>query len=182
MINVRLNIKPITDIIDQKIEKLKDREYLLRPVAFDLIDLMTNRIHIKGQASDGSQIGTYSKGYLAVRSGVYGNSEKFSKGKSKGQIKNSGVYTKGKNKGSERPSYNRGTDPKIIVSLTRQLENDWSVIATDKGYGIGFKNKFNYQKARWVEARKKKKIFDLTATEREFALNRLNELAAAALK
>ena len=148
VINVKINIKPITDLLQQRIDLLKDKEYLLRPVAFDCVDLMTQRIHIKGVASDGKPIGTYSAPYLKY----------------------------------VRPKFNRSKDQNVIVSLTRQLENDWSVIATDKGYGIGFKNPFNYKKARWVEAIKDRIIFDLSASEKEFAINRLNELAAAALK
>lgn len=68
--------------------------------------------------------------------------------------------------------YNRSGDPKIIVSLTRQLENNWSVIATGKGYGVGFLNSFNLQKARWVEENKGKKIFSLSPSE----LNVLTEI------
>lgn len=78
-----------------------------------------------------------------------------------GQI---GTYSKGYLKLRQR-SYSRSADPKIIVSLTRQLENDWSVIATDKGYGVGFLNPFNLQKARWVEEIKEKKIFSLSPSE-----------------
>lgn len=61
--------------------------------------------------------------------------------------------------------YKRSSDPKIIVSLTRQLENDWSVIATNKGYGVGFLNPLNFQKARWVEQNKGVKIFSLSPSE-----------------
>lgn len=64
-----------------------------------------------------------------------------------------------------REKFNRSSDTKIIVSLTRQLENNWSVIATAKGYGVGFLNPFNLQKARWVEDNKGKKIFSLSNSE-----------------
>lgn len=77
--------------------------------------------------------------------------------------------------------YNRTGDTKIIVSLTRQLENDWSVIATQKGYAIGFLNEFNLQKARWVEGNKGKKIFSLTEDEQKYAVDYLNELTADAI-
>lgn len=118
--------------VGKRLLSVKDREALLRPVAFDVIALMTERIHDQGKAADGSQIGEYSNSYLKLR----------------------------------EKKYKRGTDKKIIVSLTRQLENDWSVIATEKGYGIGFKNPLNVQKAGWVEERKGKKIFKLTQEER----------------
>jgi len=46
--------------------------------------------------------------------------------------------------------YNRTSDTKMIFSLTSQMENDFSIIATDpikteSGYGLGFKNKRNME-------------------------------------
>ena len=80
-----------------------------------------------------------------------------------------------------RKKSGRGGDTKIIVSFTRQLENDWAVLATEKGYGIGFNNPFNTKKARWVEENKDVKIFNLTPSEQEYILDRLNELTINAL-
>lgn len=82
-----------------------------------------------------------------------------------------GTYNKSYLKIREN-KYNRSSDTKIIVSLTRQLENDWSVIATNRGYGVGFKNSFNLQKARWVEENKGKIIFSLSPSEE----NKLSEI------
>lgn len=145
---INSNFGQIGKAIAEKLKTLQNPEYLLRPVAFGLIDKMTQRIHVDGKASDESAIGNYSNGYLAQR---------------------------------QRPPYNRTADRKIIVSLTRQLENDWSVIATDKGYGIGFKNAFNLQKARWVEENKGRKIFNLSPSEQKYMIDYLNELTADAL-
>jgi hypothetical protein len=141
---------------------LSDNE-IFRPLIFDLIDMMKERIHRNGQASDESQIGTYSPGYMAVRTGIF---------------KTPGTkFTKGKNKGAERPRYNRDNSTKIIVSLTRQLENSWIIIATDNGYDIGFSDaesgsgggfKTSYEKARLVEEVKGKVIFDLSQTELDY--------------
>jgi hypothetical protein len=80
-----------------------------------------------------------------------------------------------------RRKYNRTADSKIIVSLTRQLENDWNVIATDQGYGIGFLNPFNFDKARWVEAQKGKKIFFLSPSEQQYVNDTVNILVKDAL-
>lgn len=151
MVTVKINISPVVQLLQKKLDKLKDREYLLRPVAFDVIDLMTQRIHIKGIASDGAPIGKYSKGYMRLRL-------KFNRGK------------------AEEP---------VIISLTRQLENDWSVIGTEKGYAIGFKNPYNLKKARWVELIKRERentIFNLTTQEQEFALAKINRLVTEALE
>lgn len=117
-ISINTNIAEVTGRIRDRLNKLKDKEYVLRPVCFDLIDLMKLRIHDQGKKSDGSAIGTYSNAYLKFR----------------------------------QTKHQRSADRKVIISLTRQLENDWSVIATQNGYGIGFKNPFNLEKARWAES------------------------------
>lgn len=78
--------------------------------------------------------------------------------------------------------YQRTADTAVIVSLTRQLENDWSVLATPKGYGLGFKNSFNKDKAGWVEEIKGKKIFQLTQKEITYVQETVIELIQDAFK
>lgn len=146
-ITLKTNLPEVTNRLKEKLNKLKDKEYLLRPVCVDLVDLMTKRIHMDGIASDGTQIGEYSDSYLRYR----------------------------------QKKHKRSTDTKVVVSLTRQLENDWAVIATPKGYGIGFKNKFNLQKGRWVEAMKKP-FLSLTPAEADYAQLRFEQLVNEAFK
>jgi hypothetical protein len=148
MATITSNIGEVTGNIRAKLAKLTDKEYIPRLLSFDLIDLMTKRIHINGLASNESAIGSYNKQYLSLR----------------------------------RRKFSRSTDTKIIVSLTRQLENDWSVIATDQGYGIGFKNPFNFDKARWVESNKNVKIFNLSSTELKYVTDTVQKLTTDALK
>lgn len=176
-ISVNTNIAEVNDRIRSRLDKLKDKDYLLRPVCFDLIELMKLRIHERGENASGKQIGTYSNSYLKYR----------------------------------QAKHSRSSDTKIIISLTRQLENDWSVIATQKGYGIGFKNPFNLQKAIWVQGghaastvKKHKRviggknieveshnrkawpgygtIFSMTVQENKYALDLLNQLVKDALE
>jgi hypothetical protein len=139
-LNIKISNPQAFTNIANRVLSLSDRQALLRPVAFDLIALMTDRIHDQGKASDGSKIGEYSSSYLKLRE---------------------------KNK--------RGPDKKIVVSFTRQLENDWAVIPTQNGYGIGFNNPFNKQKAQWVEQQKGKKIFKLSVQEREESVLSIRE-------
>lgn len=146
-ITFNVDIKGFSERLNKRFAVLANPQYLLRPVAFDLIALMTQRIHDRGQASDDLAIGTYSKGYMSTRE---------------------------KNK--------RGADTKVIISLTRQLENDWSVVDNGNSYGIGFKNKHNFDKSQWVEATYKKKIFSLSPSEKEYAQKRFQELLSDALK
>lgn len=69
-----------------------------------------------------------------------------------------------------RPKNNRNADPKVILSLTRQMENDFSVVADGNRYGLGFKNDLNFDKATWAEETYKKKIYGLTQTEKDTAV------------
>lgn len=148
MVAIVSNIPQVTASLREKLERLTDKEYIPRILSFDLIDQMTQRIHIEGKASSEGPIGTYSKDYLSLR----------------------------------QRKYNRSADTKIIVSLTRQLENDWSVIATEKGYGIGFLNPFNFQKARWVEGNKNVKIFSLSTSELKYVSETIQRLTTDALE
>jgi hypothetical protein len=146
-INIISNFDQVATSIAVSLEKIQDPEYLLRPVAQEQIRLMHDRIHEQGEASDGSQIGTYNSTYLKER----------------------------------QRKYNRTADTKVVVSLTRQLENDYAVIATRAGYGVGFNNPFNMQKVRWVEEIKGKPIGDATQEELNEAISFINELTVDAL-
>ena len=115
---------------------------------FDMIDMMKQRIHVEGKASDGGQIGTYNKQYLKLR----------------------------------ESKYKRDSSTKIIVSLTGQLEKDWSVIETEKGYGIGFKNVENLEKAINVQNIKGVLIFELSSDELSYANKFIEKQIEKALK
>lgn len=146
-ITISSNIGEVSARILGKLAILNDKEYLLRPVCLDVIELMTNRIHNRGENAASSPIGTYNNQYLKLR----------------------------------QKKFSRTPDKKIIVSLTRQLENDWSVIPTQKGYGVGFLNSLNLQKARWVEKNKGQKIFSLSQAEQDHSLTLIQELVKQAL-
>lgn len=66
-IKITTNIGSVINRIQSNFDLLKDKEYLLRPLAIETIANMKERIHRDGQASDGSQIGTYSNGYMRQR-------------------------------------------------------------------------------------------------------------------
>lgn len=54
-----------------------------------------------------------------------------------------------------REAKNRGQSKKVILSLTRQMENDFSIVAGSgaTGYALGFKNEDNAKKAGYAEER-----------------------------
>ncbi len=77
-----------------------------------------------------------------------------------------GNYSKEYLKRRQKPPYNRTSDPKIILSLTRQMENDLKAVPTNEGWGIGYSNPRNFTIALENERRENVKI--LTAlTESE---------------
>lgn len=72
--------------------------------------------------------------------------------KSDGTLIKDGGYSTPYLKYRQKKPFNRTSDIKVILSLTRQMENDWSIIAgdpikTNDGYGLGFKNTAIYRKS-----------------------------------
>lgn len=154
MISVKTNIPQVADILRIKLSALADKDKVMRAVAIGMKTQVHYRVHTEGKDSADGQIGTYSDGYMKVRTGTF-RSDKIASGKKKGQ---------------PRPNYNRTGDTKVIISLTRQMENDMKVIATDEGYGIGYSNPDNFDKVGYVENTYNKKIFALTAAEKQMAV------------
>ena len=156
MLTIKTNIQVVGSKLLKKLAILRDPKPLLRPVALDVLSLMTERIHEKGNAADDSPIGSYNSNYLKLR---------------------------------QKKPFNRTDDKKIIVSLTRRLENDWGVIATERGWAIGFLNKqkgtkdhiVSSDKMKFVEEKKNKKIASLSKSEKEYAINKIRKLVKAEL-
>lgn len=174
--NAKVTISPELLSRIQQLTQLNQSDPIMREVATSMLGEVHDRIHERGLNSAGAPIGTYSVGYMKVRTGNFGNAQRFVKGKNKGQVKNAGVFSKGAHKGEPRPNYNRTSDTKVVASLTRQMENDFKVVATDKGYGLGYSNDENFNKSQYVEATYKESIFDLTEEEAEKAVGIAGEL------
>lgn len=181
MITTRTNTIQVLGKLTARINSLKNVDQLLRTLATNTRASMKHRIHVEGKDSNGNQIGTYSAPYMKVRTGDFLNADTFSKGVNKGKRKNSGTFTdavidfdantgvfSGDEKaGKARPNYNRSDDTTVVISLTRQMENDMVVVATAKGYGIGYNNVENAKKVGYVENTYKKPIFKMTKEEKE---------------
>jgi hypothetical protein len=166
-------ITSIADQLSQLSESIRisvSEPELTRVAAAALVPVIRERIHVDGKAADGSQIGTYSEGYMAVRTGKFKSNGIVSKGKRKGETRSQGTVTRGPRKGQPRPSYNRTSDTTVVLSLTRQMENDLSVQPTETGYGIGFSNAENAAKAKYAEENYDKKIYALSTQEEELAI------------
>lgn len=167
MIKIRTNTSSVLSNLERKIMALSSTDDMLRDIAVNLLPEVRHRIHTDGMDASENLIGEYSPGYMSVRTGIFKSNKTFTRGKQKGETKPEGVFIKGKNKGQPRPTFNRTNDTKVVASLTRQMENDLSVLATEKGYGLGYKNAENAKKAEYVEGTYKKKTFALTAGEHQ---------------
>lgn len=165
---VKINSANLTEASQQAFnEAFAPQGELLREVALELIPMIHDRIHVQGLAADGSLIGTYSDAYMRTRTGTFKNAETFKKGKNAGKPKNAGTATKGASQGTARQRFNRSGDTKVILSLTRQMENDYAVVPGDVGWGVGFNNSHNFDKANWNNLRYGKVVYDLTQTEQD---------------
>jgi len=69
-----------------------------------------------------------------------------------------------------RKDHKRGSDPKVILSLTRSMENSMELYPIENGTGIGFSTRENWQKAKWCEQTYGKLIYAPTLQERELVL------------
>lgn len=77
--------------------------------------------------------------------------------------------------------YNRTADTKVIASLTRQLENGYTLTATENGYTIGNTSPENDEKIQWLEE-KYGTIWNLTEKERADVMLVANDMAGKILK
>jgi hypothetical protein len=203
MLTVTSNLKVVVKAKLEQIQALQNNpDAILRTVAMAVLPEVKRRVHIDGKDSSGSAIGSYSKEYMTVRTGNYRDAARHKKGEKAGQFKDrkgkgdAGKYTKGVDTkvfhtivqetskvGLNRPVFNRTTDTKVILSLTKQMENDLSVIPSGNGYGIGYLNSDNYKKAIWCEATYNKKILTkLTKEEKELAIKTAVEFLPEYLK
>lgn len=174
MITVRTNISHVIGSLKAKFQALKSTEELTRTLATNTRASMMQRIHVEGLASDGQPIGTYSAGYMKVRTGNFKNAGKRNSGTFTDRTirlnKQNGVFTGEDKVGKKRPNYNRTNDTKVVISLTRQMENDFVTTPTPSGgYGVGYNNLENYKKVAFVESTYNKPIFKLTDAEKQQA-------------
>jgi hypothetical protein len=146
---INIDTSGFEDDMNKIADALADKELLLRPVCVELSGIMNDRIHNKGEASDGSQIGTYSSSYLKYR-------KKFNH-----QITEKKVIL----------VLTRKLSNSWGAFAT---EKGYGVGFTDSGATEGVtaldKIRFNEQNFQG------KKIGDLTTEENQYAIDRLNEL------
>ena len=77
-----------------------------------------------------------------------------------------GTYSNSYLKLRQRPPYNRTSDPDVIASLTRQLENGYVLKATENAYTIGNASPYNDEKVKHL-TEQYGEIFQLTQAEKD---------------
>lgn len=165
MIAFNSNGKDVLDAIKADLKgkaSPQETDKLLRIIASTLTGMMRDRVHVQGKDSNDNQIGTYSSEYMKVRTGNFKSSK----------------IVRGVNKGNARKKYNRTSDTKVILSLTRQMENDMSIcernpIKIPYGYAIGYQNDFNFEKLTWLEKKYKKQILTKLSKHEEEVKNEI---------
>jgi len=147
MITVKVNLAGLNESIKKLATLAESKDKMAREIAVSMAAEVRERIHEKGKDSSGEQIGTYKASYMRVRK-----------------------------------KHKRTSDTKVILSLTTQMEQDFTLgeknpepTKTATGYGIGWQNEFNADKAKWNEEHFGKKIFELTDKEKEQVLEIANE-------
>lgn len=82
----------------------------------------------------------------------------------------------------QKAPYKRGSDPKVILVLTADMSNNYSIVPlSEKEYALGFTNPTEAQKADWLEERYGK-IWALTEQELEGVRNIVQEFINKAFK
>jgi hypothetical protein len=77
-----------------------------------------------------------------------------------------GTYSNSYLKLRQRKPYNRTSDPDVIASLTRQLENGYVLKATENAYTIGNASPYNDEKVKHL-TEQYGEIFQLTQGEKD---------------
>lgn len=168
----------------------ENHDALLRKVTTSMIGVVKTRIHEEGKASDGSLIGNYSTKPIYVslstspkkfvargkksaetvkvsKSNVLTRKESSEKvgALKNGRIRRSGYFEGGYNQFKTEIGRNQlGT---VNLSLSGQLNSQLTVMPTSRGYGFGWPDKEKLIRARALEKKYGKKIWALTADEKE---------------
>ena len=148
---------------------------VVRTVALTQMATMRRRIHQQGKASDGSLIGEYSTEpmYVSMSANI-GSIKMFGEpvgktGKSKfknGKPHKSKYFKNGYKE--FKTAIGRNELGTVNLSLSGQLNIEFTLIATEKGWGLGWENSDMLERAIFFEDKKyKKKIYYPTDDELE---------------
>lgn len=137
-------------------------ERILRVAVSTVLAEHKPRIFEKGLDGNGSKIGTYGTDPISI--------SKKNQAKQTGKTYFKGGYAEykkaiGKNNGF------------VNLDNTSQMKQDYGIVKSGTGLGLGFQNQINYEKSQWMQDKYDKNIFDHTDQE----LNLLADVLVAEL-
>ncbi len=157
----------------------------LRAVASSTLGQMQERIHEQGKASGGEDIGQYSAKPIYVNPKE--SPKKFTPlGKNKkakfksGKPKQTRYFADGY-KGF-KTFIGRNILGKVNLSLSGQLNKQWTLQPTSDGWGLGWADAEKYNRAKGFEKKYHKPIYDLTKEEIENVEHSANDYIDAIFK
>lgn len=159
-VNIKITgLQQLSDSLKKKLITIADKDKVLRTVATTMCGNLVVRIHENGENALEGNIGRYSTKpiYVSPKSSPrsFGaNTGKGGKSTFKNGNKHKSRYFAGGYK-DFRNKIGRRIDV-VNLSLSGQMQNDFSVgiknpIKTSAGWGLGFKNPLNAEKAEGLE-------------------------------
>lgn len=127
MIQATSNISQVLTRLNAKLKDYQDpngvvHDKMVRAIASTAAAIVRDRVHVQGEKSDGSQIGTYSEAYMKIRTTKYKRNEG-----------DKVIF-----------SATRNMEKDLLLCVDNPIK-------TSGGYGIGFINSFSGQKADWLQ-------------------------------
>lgn len=166
-ISIKINTKGL-EALKNKLINPQAIDTAVRIAATTALAEIKTRVFERGEASDDADIGVYSRKPLYVSlsesprkfvpRGKNSDSPKLKNGKQR----KSGYFKGGYDEFKTVVGRNIG---KVNLSLSGQLNNQMTIIATSKGYGIGWNN--TETRAKYFPKKYKKEIWLPTKTELE---------------
>lgn len=176
MITIKIELPHIEEKLKTFMKGGEGYDSVIRGVATSMLGVVKKRIHEDGKDANGENIGQYDTTHP-----LYVNPNKSPKsfapmGKTgKTKFKN-GLPHKTKYFDSYkgfREGIGRPTD-KVNLSLSGQMNSQFTVIPTENGYGLGWNNTEMYDRSQGLETKYNKVIWGLTKEENEQAVDVAN--------
>lgn len=151
----------------------ENMDTVARIVASTMKAEIGSRIHEEGKAADGSKIGEYNatdplyvnpKNQAGISFPTIGKTGKdtFKGGLKKGQKHKTGYFASYL---AFKNAIGRNKIGTVNLSLSGQMSNQFTIIATSGGYGLGWQNTEMRERATHLEAKYGKRIWGLTEDE-----------------
>jgi hypothetical protein len=176
MITIKIELPHIEEKLKTFMKGGEGYDSVIRGVATSMKGVIQKRIHEEGKAADGGNIGQYDTTHP-----LYVNPRKSPKqftpmgktGKTKfenGQPHKTKYFNSYK---GFREEIGRPTDT-VNLSLTGQMNSQFTIIPTSDGYGLGWNNTEMYKRSQGLEMKYNKVIWGLTDEEQKQAVEVAN--------